>query len=129
MTDKIGFGRSVPLAFEQALTRVIEELGKEGFGVLTQIDVAATLRSKLGVELAPYRILGACNPQLAHRALEIEPQVGLLLPCNVVVRQDQDGVRVDFMDPDAVLDLVDQPAIREIATQAKARLQRVCSAL
>lgn len=129
MTDRIGFGRTVPLSFHQAIDRVTEELGKEGFGILTQIDVAATLKSKLGVEVSPYRILGACNPQLAHRALQIDPQVGLLLPCNVVVREDQGVVRVEFMDPDAVLALTDQPGVGEIAAQAKERLQRVCAAL
>ena len=129
MTDRIGFGRTVPLSFEQAIDRVTEELGKEGFGILTQIDVAATLKSKLGVEVPPYRILGACNPQLAHRALQIEPQVGLLLPCNVVVREAQGGVRVEFMDPDAVLALTDQPGVREVAAEAKERLQRVCAAV
>lgn len=129
MTDSIGFGRTVPLSFEQAIDRVTAELGKEGFGILTQIDVAATLKSKLGVEVPPYRILGACNPQLAHRALQIEPQVGLLLPCNVVVREDQGVVRVEFMDPDAVLALTDQPGVREVAVEAKERLRRVCAAV
>jgi uncharacterized protein (DUF302 family) len=129
MTDRIGFGRTVQLSFDQAIDRVTEELRNEGFGVLTQIDVAATLKSKLGVEGPPYRILGACNPQLAHRALQIDPQVGLLLPCNVVVREDQGAVRVEFMDPDAVLALTDQPGVREVAAQAKERLLRVCAAL
>lgn len=129
MTDRIGFGRTVPLSFDQALERVTEELKREGFGVLTQIDIAATLKSKLGVEFPAYRILGACNPQLAHRALQIEPQVGLLLPCNVVVRQDKGTVRVEFMDPDAVLELTNQPGVRAVAAQAKERLQRVCAAL
>lgn len=129
MTDRIGFGRTVPIAFNQAIERVTEELKKEGFGVLTQIDIAATLKSKLGVEFPAYRILGACNPQLAHRALQIEPQVGLLLPCNVVVRQDKAAVRVEFMDPAAVLELTDQPGVRDVAAQAKERLQRVCAAL
>jgi uncharacterized protein (DUF302 family) len=129
MTEKLGFGRSVPLSFDRAIERVTEELRKEGFGVLTQIDIAATLKSKLGVEFPAYRILGACNPQLAHRALQIDPQVGLLLPCNVVVRDDKGGVRVEFMDPDAVLELTDQPGVREVAAQAKERLQRVCAAL
>lgn len=129
MTHRIGFGRTVGMSFEQALERVTEALGKEGFGVLTQIDVAATLKSKLGVDVPPYRILGACNPQLAHRALEMEPDVGLLLPCNVVVREGKGGVRVDFMDPEAVLELVHTPGIDEVAAQAKERLQRVCAAL
>lgn len=129
MNAKIGFGRTVPMDFDRAVQRVTEELRKEGFGVLTQIDIAATLKSKLGVEFPAYRILGACNPQLAHRALQIDPQVGLLLPRNVVVRDDKGGVRVEFMDPDAVLELTDQPGVREVAAQAKERLQRVCAAL
>lgn len=129
MSDRIGFGRTVPLPFDQAIERVTEALGKEGFGVLTQIDVTATLKAKLGVDFPAYRILGACNPQLAHRALQAEPQVGLLLPCNVVVREDQGSVRVEFMDPNAVLAMTDHPAVHEIAGQAKERLQRVCDAL
>ena len=129
MTDKIGFGRTVPLPLDQAIERVTEELRKEGFGVLTEIDIAATLKSKLGVELPAYRILGACNPQLAHRALQIDPQVGLLLPCNVVVREEAGSVRVEFMDPAAVLALTDEPGVRAIATDARERLLRVCAAL
>ena len=129
MTDKIGFGRTVPLSFDQTIERVTEELRKEGFGVLTEIDVTATLKTKLGVEFPAYRILGACNPQLAHRALQVDPQVGLLLPCNVVVREDGGSVRVEFMDPEAVLQLTDHPEVREVAAQARERLQRVCAAL
>ena len=129
MKDRIGFGRTVSQPFDQAIERVTEELRKEGFGVLTKIDIAATLKSKLGVDFPAYCILGACNPQLAHRALQIEPQVGLLLPCNVVVRDDQGSVRVEFMDPAAVLALTDEPGVRDIAVEAKDRLQRVCAAL
>lgn len=129
MSDRIGFGRTLQLPFAQAIERVTQELRKEGFGVLTEIDVAATLKSKLGVDFPAYRILGACNPQLAHRALQIEPQVGLLLPCNVVVRQDQAAVRVEFMDPAAVLELTDDRGVRDVAAQARERLQRVCAAL
>lgn len=129
MSKSIGFGRTIAMSFDQARERVTEALREEGFGVLTEIDVAATLKTKLGVDIAPCRILGACNPQLAHRALQAEPQVGLLLPCNVVLRGEGDGVRVEFMDPGAVLGLVTAPEIREVAAQAKERLQRACAAL
>lgn len=130
MSDtKLGFGRAVPMSFDEAIARVTEELGKEGFGVLTQIDVAATLKKKLGVDFPAYLILGACNPRLAHRALQANPQVGLLLPCNVVVRQDDGGTRLEFMDPEAVLELADEPAVREVAAEARQRLQRVCAAV
>ncbi len=129
MNTKIGFGKIVPMDFDRAVQRVTDELRKEGFGVLTEIDVAATLQSKLGVQFPAYRILGACNPQLAHRVLQIDPQVGLLLPCNVVVREDQGAVRVEFMDPDAVLELTDHAGVREVAAQVKERLQRVCAAV
>ena len=129
MSDRIGFGRTLPLPFDQAIQRVTAALGNEGFGVLTQIDVTATLKAKLGVDFPAYRILGACNPELAHRALQAEPQVGLLLPCNVVVREDQGSVRVEFMDPNAVLALTDHATVGEIAGEARERLQRVCDTL
>ena len=129
MYEPFAFGRSLPGPFDRALERVTEELRKEGFGVLTQIDVAATLKAKLGVEFPAYRILGACNPQLAHQALQAEPQVGLLLPCNVVVRAEQHGVRIEFMNPDAALALIDKPAVREVSAQARERLRRVCDSL
>ena len=124
------FGKSVALEHAKARERVIEALGKEGFGVLTEIDVAATLKKKLGVDVPPYNILGACNPQLAHRALQAEPPIGALLPCNVVVRVDDAGsTRVEIMDPHAVLQLVGRPEIGEIAGEVRSRLRRVLQAM
>ncbi len=129
MRSRIGFGRAVDMSFDQAVARITEELQKEGFGVLADIDVAATFKRKLGVDYPRYRILGACNPQLAQRVLQIVPEIGLLLPCNVVVREDNGGVRVDFMDPTAVLELVDNVAVGEVAADVKRRLERVCEGL
>jgi len=130
MSGQYGFGKSIGLSFEAALTRTTEELQKEGFGVLTEIDVKATMKKKLNVEMRPYRILGACNPMLAHRALTADPQIGLLLPCNVVVREDDSGVvHVEFMDPSAVLQLVEQAEVTLLATEVKQRLERVMAAL
>jgi uncharacterized protein (DUF302 family) len=124
------FGKTVAMSQDKAIERVTQELAKEGFGVLTEIDVAATLRKKLGVEVPPYRILGACNPQFAHRALQAEPQIGALLPCNVVVRTDASGkTQVEIMDPRAVLQLVDRPEIAEIAGEVRQRLERVLAAV
>lgn len=128
--SKYGFGKEVGLTFNVALERVIQELQKEGFGVLTEIDVAATLKKKLNQDMPPYRILGACNPPLAHRALTAEPSIGLLLPCNVVVRQDSAGkVWIEFMDPNAVLELVGRPEIAQVAAEVRQRLERVLEAL
>jgi uncharacterized protein (DUF302 family) len=115
--------------FDQAVTRVTEELQKEGFGILTEIDVKATLKKKLDVDHRPYKILGACNPQLAHRALTAVPDIGLLLPCNVVVRENDDGsVDVGFLDPGMMSTMV-AGDIEEIAVDARARLERVSAAL
>ena len=130
MQNKYGFGKAVDLSFDAALARVTEELQKEGFGILTEIDVAATLKKKLNQDLPPYRILGACNPPLAYRALSAEPTIGLLLPCIVVVRQDdQGGVHVDFMDPIGVMNLVDRPEVESLAKEVRQRLDRVLANL
>lgn len=130
MNTKYGFGKIVGHSFNAAVERVTLALQDEGFGILTDIDVAATMQKKLGLDMPPYRILGACNPSLAHRAIEIEPSIGLLLPCNVVVRQDgADSVRVEFMDPQAVLELVDKPAITQVAQEVRQRLERVLAAI
>jgi uncharacterized protein (DUF302 family) len=130
MNTRYGFGKALDLKFDAALERVTEELQKEGFGVLTEIDVAATMKKKLGQDMPPYRILGACNPPLAHRALSAEPSIGLLLPCNVVVREDETGtVQVEFMDPSAVLDLVNKAEISQLAAEVRKRLERVMRAV
>jgi uncharacterized protein (DUF302 family) len=123
------FGKKVNMGFEQAVAAVTQALAKEGFGVLTEIDVQATLKKKLNLERPPYKILGACNPQLAHRALDAEPQIGALLPCNVIVREEGGKTIVEFMDPDAVLKLVERPEIGTIAAEVRQRLQRVMGAL
>ena len=130
MDTQFGFGKPVDLDFDEAIETVTEELGKEGFGVLTEIDVSATMKKKLDEDMAPYRILGACNPALAHQAVSAVPEIGLLLPCNVLVREDADGqVRVSFMDPESVLSLVDHPGVAPLAVQVKEKLQRVLAAL
>ena len=130
MDTKFGFGKPVDLGFEEAIETVTEELGKEGFGILTEIDVQATLKKKLGEDMPPYRILGACNPPLAHQAVTAVPEIGLLLPCNVLVREDDEGtVHVSFMDPGSVLGLVDNPDVVPLAKQVREKLERVLAAL
>jgi uncharacterized protein (DUF302 family) len=129
MNTTYGFGTSLSVPYEEAIPRVKEALKAEGFGVLTEIDVRRTLREKLGAEMEPYIILGACNPQLAHRALEQEPEIGLLLPCNVVVRAQGAGSRVDVADPQAMLGIVGNEQLNTIAQEAKERLQRAVASL
>ena len=121
-----GFNVKFNGSFDDAIARVTEELQKEGFGVLTEIDVKATMKKKLDIDKLPYKILGACNPVLANQALTAEPDIGLLLPCNVVVREEEDGsVVVGFMDPAAVMTLVEREGVDELANEVKARLERV----
>jgi uncharacterized protein (DUF302 family) len=129
-----GFGRTLTIGFDEAITKVTEALKAEGFGVLTTIDVRATMKAKLDVEFPPYTILGACNPPLAHRALTADPNIGLLLPCNVVVRAlpAQDGqpqTRVEVVDPESMLAVASSAELADVAREARARLERVVAAL
>lgn len=130
-TTRYGFATTVAMPYAEALQRTREELGKEGFGVLTEIDVAATLRKKLDVAFRPYTILGACNPPLAHKALTLERDIGLLLPCNVVVYAADDPTRsvVAAMDPIAALELTGNAEVRAVAEEVRARLERVLDAI
>lgn len=117
------FGKTLAADFQVVVDRVTQALANEGFGVLTDIDVAAMMKKKLGEEMRPFRILGACNPQLAHRAITAEPQIGTLLPCNVVVREDATGkVQVEFMDPNAVLRLVNRAEVTAVAGEVRQKL-------
>ncbi len=129
-----GFGRTLNLSVEEAVARVTEALKTEGFGVLTSIDVQMTLKAKLGIEQEPYVILGACNPPLAHRAITADPNVGLLLPCNVVVRalpavDQQPRSRVEVADPVSMMAIVQNPELASVAAEARARLERAIAAL
>lgn len=130
MSSAFGFGKPVASKFDATIDIVTGALGDEGFGVLSDIDVAATLKKKLDKDMPPYRILGACNPALAHQAVTAVPEIGLLLPCNVLVREDDDGVvHVSFMDPAAVLGLVDNDDILPLAAQVREKLDRVMAAI
>jgi len=125
-----GFSVQMDCGFDEAVDKVVAGLQQEGFGVLADIDVQATMKKKLDIDRLPYRILGACNPPLAHQALSADPDIGLLLPCNVVVRQQEDGnVIVAFMDPAAVLQLVEKEGVAALAETVRAKLMRVRDAL
>ena len=125
-----GFGCTLNEPLEEAVTKTTEALKSEGFGVLTTIDVQATLEAKLGIERKPYIILGACNPNLAYRALQAEPEIGLLLPCNVIVYEDEPGIsHVSIVDPLQMLGVVENEDLGEVATEAEARLRRVAEKL
>ena len=126
------YGQHISIAgpFSSALERVISALKDEGFGVLSDIDIQKAMKEKLGVDMPAYRILGACNPPLAHRALQAEPDIGLLLPCNVTVRDEADGkVSVGFLDPQTMVQLTRNPGVASVADEAGERLRRVQSAL
>ena len=129
-----GVGRTLALSYDDAVARVTEALKTEGFGVLTWIDVKATMKTKLDVDYSPYVILGACNPPLAHRALTADPNVGLLLPCNVVVRSlpeeaGQPRTRVEAADPVSMMNIVQNDDLNAVAQEARARLERVVASL
>lgn len=122
--------RLTKLGFDRAVETVTAELKREGFGVLTEIDVKGTLKKKLGVDFPRYKILGACNPQLAHQALTAEPEIGLLLPCNVVVAEEDDGqASVAIISPKEMFKLVDNPYLADVADQVEAKMRRVIDRL
>lgn len=127
---QLGFKAVLATDFDSALTQVTEALKAEGFGVLTEIDVQATLKKKLDVDFRPYKILGACNPPLAYRALSTMPEIGLFLPCNVIVAQSETGqIEVSLVDPMAMMAAAAHPALEPIAASAREKLARVAAAL
>jgi len=129
MTVKYGFSKTVSLPYEKAIEKVTEELKKEGFGVLTTIDVKDTLKKKLDVDFTKYVILGACNPPFAYKALQAEEEVGLLLPCNVIVYEKGGRTVVAAFDPLVMSAILEKPGIQPIADEVKVRLERVIAAV
>lgn len=129
-TTRYTFGTTIAEPIEEVRRRVEAALRTEGFGILTEIDVAATLKAKLGIDRRPYLILGACNPTLAHAALEADPSIGALLPCNVVLREDEPGITgIEVLDPAVAFSIAGEPSIRPIASEARERLSRVVAVL
>lgn len=126
---KYGFSKTTDYSFDQAIEKVTEELKKEGFGVLTSIDVKDTLKKKIDVDFKKYTILGACNPKLAHGALQIEEELGLLLPCNVIVYEKNDKTVVSIFDPIVMTTVVENPEMKPVAEEVKNKLQRVLEAV
>lgn len=126
---KYGFSKTVSLSFEQAIEKVTEELKKEGFGVLTTIDVKETLKKKLDVDMPKYTILGACNPPFAHKAIQAEEEIGLFLPCNVIVYEKNGATHVSVFDPMVMQKILENPAMQPIAEEVQQRLRRVIDAV
>ncbi|MCX7612018.1 MAG: DUF302 domain-containing protein [Ignavibacterium sp.] len=124
-----GFSKTTDYNFEEAIEKVTEELKKEGFGVLTTIDVKETLKKKLDVDFKKYIILGACNPPFAYKALQSEEELGLLLPCNVIVFEKEDKTVVSIFDPMVMTEIIKNPAIEEIANEVKTKLQKVLESI
>lgn len=126
---KYGFSKTTDYSFEQAIEKVTEELKKEGFGVLTTIDVKDTLKKKIDVDFKKYTILGACNPKLAHGALQVEEELGLLLPCNVIVYEKHEKTVVSIFDPRVMTLVIENPEMKPVAEEVKNKLQRVLEAV
>ena len=123
------FSKKTALKFEEAIEKVTEALKSEGFGILTEIDVKETLKKKLDVDFRPYRILGACNPPFAYKALQAEDKVGIMLPCNVIVQEKENGVEIAAVDPVASMHAIDNPNLSEIAVEIRKRLHKVIDSL
>lgn len=120
------FSKTIETSFDNAISRVTEALKREGFGILTEIDVKATLHKKLGVAFHPYRILGACNPEMAYRALQSENKIGTMLPCNVIVQEQTPGcIEVSAVDPVSSMQAINNPTLGEVATEVRAKLKNV----
>jgi len=124
------FGGETELSFDEAVSKVTESMKEQGFGILTEIDAKKVLKEKLGLDRKPYKILGACNPQFAHKAIDMDPEIGTLLPCNVLIYEKDDGtVAVSAMNPEAALKLVGNPSIEDIAKQVRTRIEKALEAL